>query len=239
MTWRGTYVMCDARNLMSPNIFLLQRMMRIALSQKMLKEAHILKTKQRNLVMWLQHFISSIPTWLSTYKYLMCNLRRRRILALQSRLCTMSTRRTSLLTLDTSPLAIIASPPALSMASPLKSLFLQWRCSNGNFAAGIWRWAWRGCFVWWGWGWLLLVIGAFTEWQRVGLEKGAVVKVRLFGEWKYSWHEVLWYVHLEVFGPESYCLADDALVDLMRCLCCCKLSRWQYILSAVDWLYVA
>ena len=32
---------------MSPDIFLLQRLMRVALSQEVLKEAHILETEQR------------------------------------------------------------------------------------------------------------------------------------------------------------------------------------------------
>jgi hypothetical protein len=43
----------DTRNLVRPNLFLFQGVVGVALRQEMLKEAHVLKTEQRDLVVRL------------------------------------------------------------------------------------------------------------------------------------------------------------------------------------------
>jgi hypothetical protein len=43
----------DARNFVRPDFLLLEWVMRDALSEKMLKESHVLKTKQGDLIMGL------------------------------------------------------------------------------------------------------------------------------------------------------------------------------------------
>lgn len=111
-------VVGNAWDLMGPDVLLLQGMMRVALRQKVLEEAHVLETEQRNLVMRL-----------------MCDLRHRWILALQARLGAVATRRPSLLALDTPSLAVVTTSSTFSMASSLKSLFLSRRSSN-KFTTG-------------------------------------------------------------------------------------------------------
>jgi len=52
------YVVGNAWDLMGPDVLLLQGMMRVALRQKVLEEAHVLETEQRNLVMRLDTRLS-------------------------------------------------------------------------------------------------------------------------------------------------------------------------------------
>lgn len=49
----GTYVVRDARNLVRPNLLLLQWMVRVALGQKVLEEPHVLQAKEGDLVVRL------------------------------------------------------------------------------------------------------------------------------------------------------------------------------------------
>jgi hypothetical protein len=47
----------DARNFVRPDFLLLEWVMRDALSEKMLKESHVLKTKQGDLIMGLVGYL--------------------------------------------------------------------------------------------------------------------------------------------------------------------------------------
>jgi hypothetical protein len=49
----GTYIVSDARDLVRPNLLLFQWMVRVALREKVLEEAHVLQTEERNLVVGL------------------------------------------------------------------------------------------------------------------------------------------------------------------------------------------
>lgn len=48
------YIVSDAWHLVRPHLFLLERMMRVAVGQEVLEEAHVLQTEERNLVVGLR-----------------------------------------------------------------------------------------------------------------------------------------------------------------------------------------
>lgn len=50
-----TYIVRDAGDLVGPNILLLQRMVRIALGEEVLKEAHVLQAEEGNLMVRLRN----------------------------------------------------------------------------------------------------------------------------------------------------------------------------------------
>lgn len=150
-----TYVMCYAWNLMGPDLLLLQRMVGVALGQKVLETSHILQAEEGYLVVRLLHVSAqfAMPATCRMNRrspletYLMGNLGRGGIFALQACLKTVaagwmcllalqrstcSNCRISLLCpangyrcvalrlyLDAPPLAVVASPAALGVASPL------------------------------------------------------------------------------------------------------------------------
>lgn len=61
--------MGDAGDLVRPDILLLERVVRVAVRQEMLEEAHVLKTEQGDLVMRLPMVLTSDP------RYRTCNVR--------------------------------------------------------------------------------------------------------------------------------------------------------------------
>lgn len=87
---------------MRPDLFLLQRVVGVALGEEMLEEAHILKTEQGDLAMRLlaqyQYAVFCLSV-LSTD--LMSDLGQRRVLALEARLDAVPACWAILLTLDT------------------------------------------------------------------------------------------------------------------------------------------
>lgn len=108
--------MRKAGDLVRPERVVTEGVVRTAVQQKVLEEAHILQTEERDLVLRLV-----VDEW------------RHRVLALQARLETVTAGRARFLTLDTATLAVEATTPRLGVAATLETLVVA--AAAGTFVA--------------------------------------------------------------------------------------------------------